>query len=425
MSSARLGGGRANMGGMSHGSSARPGWFSSSTSGNFTRNSMFGSGNFSSSVNSRTFGYSGGSQQAARGSRSPMGGWQSSGNSAFRSTPGLARTSGMAVGGGWHSFGNTNGGGRVEMSRSYGNSVRAEGQRQSFGNSAFRSTPGLARTSGMAVGGGWHSFGNMNGGGRAGMSRGYGSSMRAAGQWNSFGNSRNGSFGRNDSGYSFSAASRENASDMHASGLGFTSNRFSNTPAMSRFSSFSSFSTGRTLANFESSRGFGSADFASSGFGNSGFGDLGFSNSLLGSGLSVFPNLLFGAMLHLGTSVLGGGGILEGGLLAGNAFSLAARWLGSGLGSNGFGQGDSAGVDFGYSPGGFGIGFGFVPAPVWPACNAVASFQGPGWGWSGYCGPTLYYPPAWNGIGQFGDRRTNYNMARDHFGNSDFHADQN
>ena len=179
MSSARLGGGHMNMGRMSRGSYARPGGFSSSMSGNFARNSTFGRGNFGSSVNSRNFGYSGASQPAARSSRSAMGGWQSFGNSAFRSTPGLARTSGNAMGGGWHSFGNTNGGGRVEMSRSYGSSVRAEGQRQSFGNSAFRSTPGLARTSGNAMGGGWHSFGNMNGGGRAEMSRSYGSNVRA------------------------------------------------------------------------------------------------------------------------------------------------------------------------------------------------------------------------------------------------------
>jgi hypothetical protein len=170
---------------------------------------------------------------------------------------------------------------------------------------------------------------------------------------------------------------------------------------------------------------FDSADFASSGFGSSGFGGSDFSNSPLGSSLSLIPNLLFGGLLHLGASVIGGGGILEGGLLAGSAISLAARWLGSGLDSNGFGQQGPAGVDFGFGPRGFGVSFGSAPAPAWPACNAVANFQGPAWGGSGYCGPSPYYPSGWNGISQFGDRSPNYNMAGGHFGNSDFHPDQN
>jgi hypothetical protein len=280
-----------------------------------------------------------------------------------------------------------------------------------------------------ASGAGWHSFGNTNGGGWAGMSRSYGNNVRTDGQWHAFGNSRNGSFGRNVSGNSFSAASRANSSELRAFRGGFDSLRFSNSPATSRFSSFSSFSGGRSTTDFGGSSGFGSGDFANFGFGNSGFGGSGFSNSNLGTGLSLFPNLLFNGLLHLGTSVLGGGGILEGGLLAGNAISLAARWLGSGFGSNGYSQGDSAGVDSAYSPGGFGIGFGLAQAPARPACNAVASFQGPGWGWSGYCGPSLYsphfYPPAWNGISLFGDRGTNYNMAADHFGHADFHSDLN
>ena len=404
MSSTRLGGGNMNMGRMSRGSNARPGGFSSSMSGNFERGSAFGRGNLSSSVNSRSFGYSAASQSAARGSRSAMGG-------------------------GWNSFGNTNGGGRAEVSRSYGGNVRADAQRQSFGNSGFRSTSGFTRASMNASGPGWHSFGNVTGGARTEMSRSYGNNVRTDGQWHAFGNSRNGSFGGNVSGNSFSAAGRANSLDLRAYGGGFGSNRFSNSPATSRFSSFSSFSGGRSMTNFGSSSRFGSGDFAGFGFGNSGFGGSGFSNSLLGSGLSLFPNLLFNGLLHLGTSVLGGGGLLEGGILAGSAISLAARWLGSELGSNVYGQGDSAGVGFGYSPGGFGIGFGFAPAPVWPACNVVAGFQGPGWGWNGYCGPSLYYPhynsPAWNGISMFGDRGTNYNMAAGHFGNSGFHADLN
>jgi len=424
MSSARMGGERMNAGRINRGSYGKSGGFSSSMSGNFARSSTFGRGNFGSPANSRNFGYSRGSQPAAQGSRGAIGGWQSFGNSAFRSTRGLARTSGDPLDGG-HSFGNLNGGGRAEISGSYESNVRRSGQWQSPGNSAFRSTPGLARTSGNAMGGGWHSFGNSNGGGRVGLSRGYRNDVRPQGQWNSFGNSRNGSFGGNASGYSFAAASRANASDTRAFRGGFNSQRFSNAPASSRFSSFSSFSDNRSFASFGSSRRFGTADFAGSGFGNLGLGGSDFSNSFLGSGVSLFPNLLFGGLLHLGTSVLGGGGILEGGLLAASAISSVARWLGSGFGSNGYGQGDSPGVGFGYSPGGFGIGFGFAPAPVWPACNAVASFQGPGWGWSGYCAPSPYYPSGWNGISQYGDRRTNYNMAGGHFGNSDFHSEQN
>jgi hypothetical protein len=175
---------------------------------------------------------------------------------------------------------------------------------------------------------------------------------------------------------------------------------------MSRFSSFSSFSTGRSMGNFGSAR-FGTADFDSSGFGSSDFGGLSFSNSLIGSSISLIPNLLFGGLLHLGTSFLGGGGILEGGLLAGSAISLASRWLGSGLDSNGFGQEGPAGVDFGFGPHGFGASFAPAPAPAWPACNAVSSFQVPGWGWSGYCGATPYYPSGWNGIIQFSGRGTN------------------
>jgi hypothetical protein len=396
MPSARMGGGRMNMGRMSRDSYARPGAFSS-TSRNFARSSTFGRGNFGSSVNSRSLGHSGTSQPTARGSRSGFGGWQPYRNSAFQSTPGVAHTSGNAMVGGWHSF----------------------------GNSAFRSTPGVARSSVNARVSEWHSFGNSSDGGMAEMSRGYGNNVRPGGQWHSFGNSRNEPLGKNVSGFSFARASRDHAADHDASRWGFRSNRFSSrTPVKSRFSSFSSFSTGRSMGEFGSDR-FGSTDFASSGFGSSGFGGSDFSNSLLGSSLSLIPNLLFGGLLRIGTPLFGGGGLLEGGLLAGNAISLAARWLGSGLSSNGFDQGGPAGVDNGFGPGGFGVSFGFTPAPAWPACNAVASFQGPGWGWSGYCGPFPYYPSRWNGISLFGDRRTNFNTAGDHFSNSDFHSDPN
>lgn len=367
VSSARMGGGRVNRRQTSRGSYQGPGGFSPTMSGNFARSSTFGRGSFSSSANSRNFGYSRSSPQLARSSGNAIGGWNLPGNSAFRSTPGLARTSGSAMVGGLPSFGRSSGSVRQEMPRSYGSNVRA------------------------------------------------------GGQWHSFGNSRDGSFARNVSGFSFAGASRENALGIHASGLGFGSNRFSsNRPAMSRFSSFSSFSGGRSMASFGSSRRFGSGDFSRSGFGNSGFGDLGFSNSLIGSSLSVIPNLLFGGLLQLGTTVFGGGGILEGGLLAGNAISLAARWLGSGLGSNGFSQGGSAGGDNSFGPGAFGVNFGFTPALAWPACNAVTSFQGSGWGSSRYCGPSPNYPLSRSGASQFGDYGINYNLANGHFGNSDF-----
>jgi hypothetical protein len=159
--------------------------------------------------------------------------------------------------------------------------------------------------------------------------------------------------------------------------------------------------------------------------GSTDFGGFGSSNSLIGSSISLIPNLLFGGLLHLGTSLIGGGGLLEGGLLAGNAISLAARWLGSGLGSNGYGQGGPASVDFGFGPGGFGVNFGFAPAPTVPACIPVASFQGPGWAWSGYCGPSPYYPSGWNGISQFGNPTINYNLSGDRFGGSNFLQDRN
>jgi hypothetical protein len=114
--------------------------------------------------------------------------------------------------------------------------------------------------------------------------------------------------------------------------------------------SFSSFSSGRSMANFGSSH-FGSLGFGSSDFGNSAFGRSGFSNSLIGSNLSLIPSLLLGDLLRLGTSVFEGPGIL-----GGSALSLAARSFGSGLFSNIFSQGGFAGGAFGFGRGGFGWG---------------------------------------------------------------------
>src|SRR4029077_15363292 len=115
--------------------------------------------------------------------------------------------------------------------------------------------------------------------------------------------------------------------------------------------------------------GFGNSSFGNSNFGNSGFGGLGFSSSLIGSGVSIIPNLLFGSLLNAGTSVFGGAW----GILGANALSFAARAIGSELFSNGVdqggvGQGGFAGGAPGLDQGGIGGGIGFYQAPVWPAC---------------------------------------------------------
>jgi hypothetical protein len=350
------GGGHVSSGRKSVGSYARSGGFSSRPSTNFARHSTLGGGSFGSSLASRNFGRSGVSQPAARGSRSVTGEWKS------------------------------------------------------FGNSTARSMLASARTSGNAMGGGWHSFGNLSHGGGPEMPRGYGSYVPADRQWHSFGNSRNASLGTNVSGLPSSGASYAAAANARAPHLGFSSNRFStNMPGSSRFSSFSSFSSGRSMGNFGSSR-FGISGFGSSDFGNSAFGRSGFSNSFIGSNVSLIPSLLFGGLLRLGTSAFGGWG-----LLGESALSFAARSFSSVLGLNGFGQGGFASGDFGR--GGFGWNFGFDEAPVWPACGAGASFGRPGWAWSGYCGTYPYDPLGGSGIGYFGDPRIGYNITDDSSGN--------
>jgi hypothetical protein len=430
---------------MNHGSNSGSEGFSSAMTGNFARRSTFGRGNYGSVSNPRDFGYSGGSQRAARdlrgaqdgqrpfgnsrfGSGSEMGrastnstgsGWSSFrnsrvgrgtemsrdsgrnvqaydpgqrfGNSRFGSTPGVERGSTNSMGGGWNSFNNSRVRHGVEMSRSSGSNVQAYGQGERFGNSSFGST-GMGRASTNSMVGGWNSFSHPNGGGREGMSRKSESELRPAGQWNSFGSSRNGSLARNVASYSFSASNRADVSDIRGSRLGFRSNRFSSRPGMSRFSTFSSFSGGRPNLSLGGYRGFGAGDFAGAGFESAGFGGTGFSNSLIGSNISIIPNLLFGGLLHLGTSFLGGGGLLEGGLLAGNAISLAAHWLSSGDDSNADGQAGPAGIDSGFDSGRLDVNFGFASTTAWPMCNRMASFQGPAWGWGGYCGSSPYYP---------------------------------
>ena len=352
VSSARVDGGHKNSGRTSSGSYAKPGGFPPHPSSSFARNSFSGNERFGSSSGSRNFGGFGSSQSVAQGPRSGLGSWTSFGNSSGRSMLASARTSG-SVGAGWHSFGNVSRGGGAELSR-----VSAS-----------------------------------NGG--------------SGSQWRSFGNSRASTFGRNNSGYSSFRTSRETPSNLHSAGFGFGSNRFatdrSASPQFSSFSSFSSGSSGRSIANFGDSR-FAASGFRGSDRGNSSFGGSGFSNSTIGSGVSLFPNLL-GGLLNVGTSMFGGPG-----LLAANALSLAVRLFVSGLGANGFGQGDTAGGEAGVGPGGFGGNFGFEAAPVWPACGPTANDWGPGPAWGGSCAPApnLYQPFGWNTNVYLGDPRIGF-----------------
>ena len=277
------------------------------------------------------------------------------------------------------------------------------GEWQSFGNSTGRSMLASARISGNTMGGGWRSFGNFSRGGGSEAPRGYGNPMRNESQWRSFGNSGNTSFGRNSSGFSSFGASRGTPSNHHSAGLGFGSNHFSAsllpTP---RFSSFSSFSSGRSFSNLGGSR-FGVSGFGGSDFGNSSFGRSGFSNSGMGSGVSLIPNL-FGGLLNLGTSFFGGRGIL-----GANALSLAVRLFVSAIGATGFGQGGSASGDFGFGQNGFSGNFGLEAAPVWPACGPGAPLWAPGPAAVAYCGPYAYQPYGWSSIGYLGGPGIGFN----------------
>jgi hypothetical protein len=310
--SSHLGGGLVSSGQTRGGSYSRPGGFFSRPSDNFARNSTFGSGSFGGSAVPRNSARLGAPQWAAR---------------SFRTTAE-----------GWHSF----------------------------GDSAGQSMPASARTSGNAMRGGWHSFGNLSRGGGAEMIRGYGNHVREGGQWHAFGNSRNPSFSMNTSGFSNFRASRAMESNARAPRLGFNSNRFSTNVAGS--SRFPSFSSGRSMSNFRSSR-FGNTGFGGFDFGNSGFGHSGFSSSFIGSDISLIPNLLFGGLFRVGTAVFGGPG-----LLGANVLALAASSIVSGIVSNGFGGGDA-----GFAPSGFGPGLGFDVVPVEAPCGAGVSFGRPGW----------------------------------------------
>jgi hypothetical protein len=349
VSSAHLNGAHKNGAQMSGGLYARSGGFSSRPPGNFARNSTLGGASFGSSVASRNFGRFGASEPGMQSSRSSMGRWQS------------------------------------------------------FGNSSGRSMLAPAHASGNATGGGWRSFGNLSRGGGAVTSRGYGNSMRNVSQWHSFGNSKNASFGRNVSGFSSFGVNHAASSNARLSGMGFISNRFStNLPASTRFSSFTSFSSSRSMADFGGSR-VGVSGFGGSDFGNSSFGSSGFSNSFIGSGGSLIPSLL-GGFLNLGTSGFGGQGIL-----AANALSLAVRLFVSALGATGFGQGDSAGGDVGYGPSGFSGNFGLEAAPVWPPCGPGAPLWAPSPTPGVYCGSYAYEPFGWTSLGYLGGPRIGFN----------------
>jgi hypothetical protein len=119
--------------------------------------------------------------------------------------------------------------------------------------------------------------------------------------------------------------------------------------------------------------------------------------------VSLIPNLL-GGFLGLGTSGFGGPGFL-----AANALSLAVRLFVSAIGSNGFGQGDSAGSDTGFGASGYSGNFGLETAPVWPACVPGAPVWLPNPAPGVYCGPYEYQPLGWNSIGYLGASGTGFN----------------
>jgi hypothetical protein len=279
---------------------------------------------------------------------------------------------------------------------------------RSFGNLGGHAVPASVHPMGNVMSGGWRSFGNMSHGSGVQIPGGFRSNARSDGQWRSFGNSRTGNFAAtasNVSGWSAFGRNPGRAFYAHQPHWDFGSNRFStNQLERSRFSSFSSFDSGRSSFNFGRSR-FGESGFGGFDFGNSGFGHSGFSSSFFGSGLSLIPNLLFGGLFGAGPSLFGGPG-----MLAANVISLAASSIIS-LASNGSDQGGFTGDYTGIAPGGFGSGFGFAAAPVVPACGVGVSFGAPGWAWREYCGPYLTYPLGWSGRGYLSGRGIGYNAA--------------
>lgn len=235
------------------------------------------------------------------------------------------------------------------------------------------------------------------------MPRGYGNSARNNGQWRTFGNSgTTSSFERNRPGFSSFGAISARASNLRSPGQGVESNRFSTSLLPStRFTSFSSFSSGRSMSNFGGAR-FGGSGFGSSDFRSSGFGNAGFFNSGIGSGASLIPNL-FGDLFNLGTSFIGGRAIL-----AANALSLAVRLFVSAIGATGFGQGGSASGDIGFGQGGFNGNFGLEAAPVWPACSTAPPFGELAPASGVFCGPNLYQPSGWGSASYVGGPRPGF-----------------
>lgn len=352
VSSARMGGGsknNGNKGRTSGGSYGKSAGFSSRPFGNFSRSSNLGDGSFGPSGSSRNFERSGGSQSMTQGSRGAVRNWQSFGNSSGRQVLASARPSENAMGG-WRAYGNT-----------------------------------------------------VGHGGGAATAYGNGSSSRAGGQWRSFGNSRNTSFGRNISGFSSFNGTRATGSSPQSGSFGFGSNRFSPDMSVStRFSSFSPFS-GRSIGRFEGSR-FGDSRFGYSGFGNSSFGGSGFFNAGIGSGLSLFPNLL-GGFLNIGTSLFGGPAVL-----AANALSVAVQLFVSGIEASGTGQGNFLGGDAGFGQNGFGGSFGPQVAPVAPACGPGNPLFAAGPAWGAFCQPYAYQPFGLNSVGYFAAPRFGFRV---------------
>jgi hypothetical protein len=335
------GGGYAGAGGMRNDSFARSRGFFSGPSGNSARNSKFGAGR-SGSYGPRAFGSSADSRSSGRSAS-----WQSAG----RNSAGGA--------GARYSFGNS--------------AAKAGG---GFGNSGGRAVPASTRSWGNAIGSGWHSFGGQNRGGGAQMPRGYGSNARADGQWRSFGNARNGNPASNLSGWSSVGRNRVSSSYAREPLREFGSSRVSsNLQERSRFSSVSSFSSGRFMSNFSSSPSFIGPDF------------------------SILSSLLFGGLLRIGPALLGAPALLGGNVLASAASSIV-----SGLVSSGFGQPDIVGG----VPSEFGQGFGWHAAPVEPNCSLGASFGNPGWAWGGYCGPYPTYSWRSNAGGYLGGGGNGY-----------------
>jgi len=130
------------------------------------------------------------------------------------------------------------------------------------------------------------------------------------------------------------------------------------------------------MSNFGGSR-FSNAGFGGFDYGNSGFGHSGFGGSFIGSDLSIIPNLLFGGLLHVGPSLLGGPAFL-----GANVLAFAASSIVSALVSNGNDQGDFTGSNVGFGAGGYDPRPAFGPAAVGPPCGFGVSFGRPGWSYN-------------------------------------------